>query len=101
MLCYNADDEISVYQLADAITARERFAKDAGGRLYIFRGGCYIPDGVPSVRRAVKRILNRLRLSSEWSSHKSEEVVKYIEVDSPLLWEKRSEERRVGKECRC
>jgi P4 family phage/plasmid primase-like protien len=29
-----------------------------------------------------------MRLSSKWSSHKAEEVVKYIEVDAPLLWER-------------
>ncbi|MGD0577940.1 MAG: DUF3854 domain-containing protein, partial [Bryobacteraceae bacterium] len=37
----DADGSISVHQIAEAITARYRFAQDVGGRLYIFRGGSY------------------------------------------------------------
>jgi P4 family phage/plasmid primase-like protien len=80
--------DISVYQIAELISGRHRFARDAGGRLYIFRGGSYHPDGASFVREQVKRLLERMRLSSKWSSHKAEEVVKYTEVDAPLLWEK-------------
>ena len=81
-------DDISVYQIAEAIAGRHRFALDAGGRLYVFRGGNYHPDGASLVRQQVKQLLERMRLSSKWTSHKAEEVVKYIEVDAPLLWER-------------
>jgi P4 family phage/plasmid primase-like protien len=82
------DDEIGVYQIAELISGRHRFAQDVGGRLYIFRGGNYHSDGASFVRQQVKQLLERMRLSSKWSSHKAEEVVKYIEVDAPLLWER-------------
>ena len=82
------DNDISVYQVAELISGRHRFARDAGGRLYIFRGGNYQSDGASFVRQQVKQLLYRLRLSSKWSSHKAEEVVKYIEVDAPLLWDR-------------
>jgi len=82
------DDEISVYQIAELISGRHRFTQDVGGRLYIFRGGNYHSDGAPFVRQQVKQLLERMRLSSKWSSHKAEEVVKYIEVDAPRLWER-------------
>jgi len=82
------DDKISVYQIAETISGRYRFAQDAGGRLYIFRGGNYHSDGASFVRQQVKQLLERMRLSSKWSSHNAEEVVKYIEVDAPLLWER-------------
>jgi hypothetical protein len=82
------DDEISVHQIAEAITGRHRFAQEVGGRLYIFRGGNYHSDGASFVRQQVKQLLERMRLSSKWSSHKAEEVVKYIEVDAPLLWDR-------------
>ena len=82
------DDEISVYQIAELIGGRHRFAQDAGGRLYIFRTGSYHSDGASFVRQQVKQLLERMRLSSKWSSHKAEEVVKYIEVDAPLLWDR-------------
>ncbi len=29
-----------------------------------------------------------MKLSSKWSSHKAEEVLKYIEIDAPILWER-------------
>jgi P4 family phage/plasmid primase-like protien len=84
----DADDNISVYQIAEAITARHRFAQDVGGRLYIFRRGSYQAEGASFVRQQVKQLMERMRVASKWSSHKAEEVVKYIEVDAPMLWER-------------
>jgi P4 family phage/plasmid primase-like protien len=89
----DADDSISVSQIADAITGRHRFAKDAGGKLYVFRSGCYQTDGAAFVGQQVKRLLERMKLSSKWTSHKSDEVVKYISVDAPELWEKPPRDR--------
>lgn len=84
----SADDQFSVSFVAEAITAKYRFARDAGGRLHIFRAGNYHPDGASFIRQQVKRLLDRMRISSKWTSHRAEEVVKYIEVDAPALWEK-------------
>ncbi len=84
----DADDSISVHQIAEAITARHRFAQDAGGRLYIFRGGSYHADGASFVRQQVKQLMERMRVASKWTSHKAEEVVKYIEIDAPMLWDR-------------
>ncbi len=84
----DADDSISVHQIAEAITARHRFAQDAGKRLYIFRGGSYHADGASFVRQQVKQLMERMRVAAKWTSHKAEEVVKYIEVDAPTLWER-------------
>jgi P4 family phage/plasmid primase-like protien len=81
-------DDISVPQIAEAILGRHHFARDAGGRLYTFRGGTYHPDGASTVRQLVKQILKRMKLSSKWTSHKAEEAVKYIEVDAAELWER-------------
>lgn len=83
-----SDDTINAPQIAETITARYRFARDAGGRLYIFRVGTYHPDGASFVRLQVKNVLERMRMASKWTSHKAEEVVKYIEVDAPLLWDR-------------
>ena len=83
-----SDDSISVDQMAEAIASRHRFARDAGGRLYVYRSGCYHADGTSFVAQQVKRLLVRLKLASKWTSHKSDEVVKYLSVDAPLLWEK-------------
>jgi hypothetical protein len=80
--------DISVFHLAEAITAKHAFAKDIGGLLHVFRDGCYRPDGASQVHQQVKIILARLKQSPQWRSHGSEEVVKYIAVDVPLLWER-------------
>jgi len=84
----DGDDGVSVHQLAEAITGQHRFAQDAGGRLYIFRGGTYHSDGASFVRQQVKQLMERMHLASKWTSHKAEEVVKYIEVDAPALWDR-------------
>lgn len=83
-----SDDGISVQQIADAITARHRFARDAGGKLYVYRRGCYHPDGTFFVAQQVKSLLVRMKLASKWTNHKSDEVAKYLSVDAPLLWER-------------
>ena len=83
-----SDEGISVQQIADAITARHSFAQDAGGKLYVYRSGCYHPQGASFVAQQVKRLLVRMRLTSKWTSHKSDEVVKYLSVDAPLLWDR-------------
>jgi len=83
----DADDNITVHQIAESITAKNRFARDAGGRLYIYRSGCYQPDGASFVAQQVKKLLVRMSLASKWTSHKSDEVVKYLTVDAPVLWE--------------
>jgi P4 family phage/plasmid primase-like protien len=83
-----SEDNISVHQIAEAITAHHRFARDAGGRLYVFRSGSYRTDGASFIRQQVKQILDRLRMASKWTSHKAEEVVRYIEIDAIEMWER-------------
>ena len=83
-----ADDDITVWHLAMAITAKHQFAKDTGGKLYVYRDGCYRPDGASVVHRQVKIIMEHLRQAPRWSSHKSEETLKYITVDAPVLLER-------------
>jgi putative DNA primase/helicase len=80
------DESISTHELAEAITARHHFAQDAGGRLYVYRAGYYQGDGAAFVRQQVKRLMARMKVSAKWTSHKADEVVKYIDVDAPLLW---------------
>jgi hypothetical protein len=46
--------DISVFHLAEAITGKHSFAKDAGGLLHVFRGGCYRSDGSSLVHQQVR-----------------------------------------------
>ena len=86
-----ADDQGSIgliRRLAEAILVDDHFATDAGGALYHFSGGVYKPKGELRVKRRVKRILAKWDLSAKWSTHRASEVVAYIAVDSPALWER-------------
>ena len=64
----------------------DRFAQDAGRKLYWFDGSVYRPYGDEHVRRSVRGISD----SNEWTRRLAEEVVEYIRVGAPLLWERPS-----------
>lgn len=76
--------------IADAIAELgERFAVDAGGTLWVYRDGVYVRSGAAVVKRRVKELLNGLlHMPEEWSTHQADEVVAYIAVDAPELWER-------------
>ncbi len=74
-------------ELADAIMNTDFFAQNAGGRLYVYREGLYVPTGESHVRRRVKQLMNERGLTKQWSSHRALEVVEYIRVDAPNLWD--------------
>ena len=72
--------------LADSIQSQFHFARDEGGKLYVFEDGVYKASGEKVIRKAVKRVLEHYSLAPRWTSYKAEEVVKYIAVDLPDLW---------------
>lgn len=76
-----------VKELADAILRTDCFAKDAGGLLYAFEGGCYRPRGEERIARQVKRLLELSGNTARWTSHRTREVTEYLRVDAPDLWE--------------
>ena len=74
--------------LADEILQTDQFAKDAGGQLYVFDDGCYRPHGEPFIAQQVKALLLANGETKRWSSHRAREVMEYIKVDVPALWER-------------
>ena len=74
--------------LADEILRTDHFAKDAGDLLYVFQGGCYRPHGEARIFRQVKRLLEQNGDTAQWSSHRAREVVEYLSVDTPDLWDR-------------
>ena len=74
--------------LADEILRTDHFAKDAGGELYTFEGGCYRPKGEDRIARQVKRLLELNGDTARWSSHRAREVSEYLRIDAPALWER-------------
>jgi putative DNA primase/helicase len=75
-------------RLADAILEGEYFARDAGGKLYRYSDGTYKQYGERFIRRRVKELLETWDETKKWSSHRANEVVEYIRVDAPELWER-------------
>ncbi len=80
-------DETNVKEIADEITASAAFAKDAGGKLYAFQKGVYKPTGEQFILSRGKELLLKWRLAAGWTSRKGKEVVEYIRVDAPQLWD--------------
>jgi P4 family phage/plasmid primase-like protien len=74
--------------LADEILKDHYFAQDTGSQLYQFINGVYRPGGENLVRQRVKSVLNEWGQPAKWSSKRAEEVVEYIRVDRPVLWER-------------
>lgn len=82
------DKQSTVKLLADTITASNHFARDPGGRLYRFADGAYRVRGEGFVKGRVKAECLRLNLVGHWSTRLAAEVVEYIAVDAPELWQR-------------
>ncbi len=83
---HGSGDEGLTKELADAILRTDHFAKDAGGQLYVFTGGCYRPHGADQIARQVKQLLEQRGDTVRWTSHRVREVTEYLRVDAPDLW---------------
>lgn len=75
-------------KLADHICRTDHFAQDAGGKLYLWRRGNYVPRGEQHVRARVKSIMIDWKLTTQWTPKQANDVVEYIRVDAPELWER-------------
>ena len=82
------EDDITPDVLGEEILKTEHFAKDRGDSLYHFEGGRYVRNGDDFVKRRVKALLGSWGMLDQWRSNLAKEVVKYILVDSPLLWDR-------------
>lgn len=72
--------------LYEIITRNNHFARDRGGRLYVYRNGVYHSCGNDAVELAVAQILEATQI--KWTSHRSKEAKHYITVHAPLLLER-------------
>lgn len=69
-----------VSKLTDEISVGEHFAKDRGGRLYVYRGGVYRPRAEDYVARRVIDELDTATQRDLWSSRVASEVVNFIKT---------------------
>lgn len=80
-------EKVPAFMVADAICETEYFATDAGGKLHVFDGGRYSEHGQRRIDARTKRLLLDWQRAGQWTSHKAQEVGKYILADCPDLWE--------------
>jgi P4 family phage/plasmid primase-like protien len=73
--------------LAEALTVCDQFAKDAGGLLYLYQDGVYNRDGESYVKRRIKQLMGAWGNQAEWFSALAPEVIEFIRVDAPELWQ--------------
>ena len=71
----------SIRELAEKIAAQEPYAT-GGAQMYVFRDGFY----QPGERHLHQRIVELL--GDGWSRRKSEEIVAFLRITSPELWER-------------
>lgn len=77
-----------IVTLAEAIREVDHFAQGPGGKLYVYQWGVYHPGGDQHIKQKVKRLLAEQGESALWSSHLAKEVIEYIRIDAPVLWER-------------
>lgn len=82
------DDPGIIKILSDKICRDNHFAQDAGGKLYRFSDGTYKRRADQFVKGHVKVLCEEHGRTGEWSSRLGSEVVEYIRIDRPELWER-------------
>ena len=75
-------------RIAGEILESRHFAKDSGGSLHVYKDGRYQPGGAEEVKRQVKAVLKDWDKSHLWTGSKASDVVEYIRIDAPELWER-------------
>jgi putative DNA primase/helicase len=78
--------DANVDDLAQAILAEHYFARDAGGKLYVYHEGVYKPHGDRTISRLVKDLMADWGVAGKWNTRRGTEVVEYIRIDAPDLW---------------
>ncbi len=81
-----------IRDLAGGIVAKEHFARNGSGVLYVYRGGVYRPDGELLIRQRVKHLLLDYDCSEMWSKRLASEIIEFIALDVPELPERPSTE---------
>jgi len=81
------DERRPVDEIAEEILGICAFARDRGGRIYVYENGVYRPGGEKAIERAVIDVLTLHGERHHWTSHKGREVVVYITLQCRDLWQ--------------
>jgi putative DNA primase/helicase len=75
-----------VRSIADRLMVEGHYAYDEAERLYRYEDGRYTLCDF-AVRRETQVLMEKSGLSGKWSSHRGREVVAYITLKSPKVWD--------------
>lgn len=64
-----------------------KFLRDAGGALYVYQTGRYVPNGERTIRLAYADLLNLWEYNSSWNAVKAKDVVTYIRDHVEDIWD--------------
>lgn len=72
--------------IGNTLLHTERFAKNEGEKLHVFRDGVYRDDGREVIRTAGQRLMEEWGAASQWKKGIADEVYEWILLKSPALW---------------
>jgi putative DNA primase/helicase len=75
-----------VKTVSDAICKSNHFALDAGGKLYCYHKGVYLPNGDTVIKKLVKRFTVETMQDKSWHRSLNADVIEFISIDAPTLW---------------
>ena len=70
---------------SDAICRENHFALDAGGKLYCYHDGAYLPNGETVVKRLTKRFTVATLRDKHWHRSLNADVIEFISIDAPTI----------------
>jgi P4 family phage/plasmid primase-like protien len=82
---YKMHDNTLIRDMASLLCEVYHFARHAGGRLFLYQDGVYVPGGEFFIRQQVKRLLALFGKSGRWTSKLGRELIEYILLDAPEL----------------
>ncbi len=78
----------NVALIGEIIKHDVNFAVDGASNLYYYDEGTYKPDGEKAVRELYLKLLNLWNKREEWKPRKANDIIEYITIGAPSLWEK-------------
>jgi len=84
------NEKTLIKDVAGLITAADHFARSGTDSLFRYSEGVYVKNAEFFIRRRVKHILLELGCAERWSRNLAGEVIEFILLDVPELWERPS-----------
>jgi P4 family phage/plasmid primase-like protien len=74
--------------IGNELLVESSFARSVGERLHIFEDGAYRDHGALVVRETSRKLMQSWGTLKQWKKHLADEVLEWVLLASPTLWEK-------------